>query len=278
MIVDAAGPYQSRTTALIEAAIELGAHVVDLSEGLEYAKAVARHDAAARERGVAVLSSCSAVSSVAATLVQISELREPTRVSALVAPASRETAHSGTVRALLASVGAPTEVLRNGQPHTARGWQETREFELPRRRGHLVGSALPVTLPPLWPSLREVDCFTDTGTLGANAVLSVASLSPILRRLAEALMPLGQLAARLLGASRGTFAVEVEDTRGRIARLALTSAHRSYLIAAAPAALASRALAEDRLTERGVVPVDRHVDAGELLAYLRSLGIELQRD
>lgn len=277
VVVDAAGPYQSRTTALVEAAIEIGVDVIDLNEGLEYARAVSGLDGPARDRGVAILSSCSAVSSVAAVLVRTSGVERPTRVSALVAPASRETAHPGTVRALLRSIGRPVEVRRNGRQHIATGWRETRGFELPRRRGHLVGSALPVTLPEIWPGLRDVDCWTDTGTLGANAVLTVASLSAVLRALAEALMPLGQLAARLLGATRGAFAVEIEDGEGRIARLALTSARRSYLIAAAPAALAARALAEARFTERGVVRADRHVDADDLLGYLRRLGIELQR-
>lgn len=70
--------------------------------------------------------------------------------------------------------------------------------------------------------------------------------------------------------------MEIEDEGGRIARLALTSARRSYLIAAAPAALAARALAEGRFTERGVVRADRHVNAEELLGYLQGLGIELR--
>jgi hypothetical protein len=277
VIVDAAGPYQSRTTALALAAMEIGADVIDLSEGIEFAKAVVRLDGPARDRDVAILSSCSAVSSVAAVLVRISGVERPRRVSALVAPASRATANPGTVRALLRSIGRPVEVRRNGAPHVATGWRETRRFELPPRRGHLVGSALPVTLPEIWPGLRDVDCWTDTGTPGANAVLSVASLSGALRALAEALMPLGQLAARLLGATRGAFAVEIEDDGGRIERLALTSTRRSYLIAAAPAALAARALAEGRFTERGVVRADRHVAADELLAYVQGLGIELQR-
>ncbi len=277
VIVDAAGPYQSRTTALVEAAVEVGADVLDLNEGIEYAKAVAPFDVRARARDVAILSSCSAVSAVAAVLVQLSGAARPIRISALVAPASRETAHPGTVRALLASVGASIEVRRDGGPYIATGWRETRRFELPRRRGHLVGSALPVTLPQIWPGLRDIDCWTDTGTLGANAVLSVASLSSALRALAEVLMPVGQLAARAFGATRGAFAVEIEEGAGRISRLALTSARRSYLIAAAPAALAARALAEGRFTERGVVRADRHVEADELLEYLRGLGIELLR-
>lgn len=278
VVVDAAGPFQTRTTALVEAAIEIGADVVDLNESLEYAKRVDTLDARARERGVAVLSSCSAVSTVAAALVRLSGIDRPIRVSALVAPASRQTAHAGTIRALLASVGTPIAVWRDGRPARAIGWRETREFIVPRRRGHLIASALSLTLPAIWPTLRDVDCWTDTSTFGANAVLSVVARTRALGWVAERAVPLGAMAARIVGASRGAFAVEVEDEAGRISRLALASARRSYLIAAAPVALAARALAEGRFAERGVVAADRQVPADELIAYLGRLGIALQRE
>jgi len=277
VIVDAAGPYQARTTALVEAAIEIGADVVDLNESLEYARRVATLDARARERGIAVLSSCSAVSSVAAALVRHAEVDHPARISALVAPASRETAHTGTVRALLASVGRPIEVRRGGRTTSMIGWRETRDFTLPRRRGHLIGSALPLTLAEVWPTVRDVDCWTDTSTPGANALLSVVARSPVLRRLALRTVPLGVGIARVLGSRRGAFAVEIADEAGRVTRIALTSARRSYLIAAAPAALAASALADGRFAERGVVPADRHVPADDLIAYLQRLGIRLER-
>jgi hypothetical protein len=41
VVVDAAGPFQRRTTALLEAAMERGAHVVDINESLGYARRVA---------------------------------------------------------------------------------------------------------------------------------------------------------------------------------------------------------------------------------------------
>ncbi len=98
----------------------------------------------------------------------------------------------------------------------------------------------------------------------------------MLRAVAERALPLGAILARLFGTRRGAFAVEVEDADGRVAHLALTAARRSYLIAAAPAALAAHRLAEGRASERGIVPVDRHVDPDELLAYLATLGIALE--
>lgn len=277
VVVDAAGPFQARSTALVEVAIAVGADVIDLNESIEHAMRVGRLAAAAQEAGVAVLSSCSAVSTVAAALVHLSGHDRPVRVSALVAPASRETAHTGTLRALLASVGTPIQVWRHGRMVTAIGWRESRGFELPRRRAYLVGSALPLTLPEVWPTLRTVDCWTDTSTLGANGVLSLVARSRALRWTATRMLPLGAVAGRLLGTRRGAFAVEIEDGAGTVSSLALTSERRSYLIAVAPAVLAARSLAEGHFAERGVVRADRQVPVGDLIGYLGDLGIELQR-
>ena len=277
VVVDAAGPFQSRTAALVEVACDVGADVIDLNESLVHARRIDALAARVRGSGIAVRSTCSAVSTVAAALVRLSGIERPVRVSALVAPASRETAHRGTLRALLASVGAPIEVWRDGRFAAAVGWRASRAFALPRRRAYLVASALPLTLPPVWPSLRVVDCWTDASTPLANGILALVARARLLRAVAERALPLGAALARLVGTRRGAFAVEVEGEGGRVVRLAFAAERRSYLIAAAPAALAARALAEGRSSERGLVPVDRHVPPDELIAYLGSLGIALER-
>jgi hypothetical protein len=173
-------------------------------------------------------------------------------------------------------VGAPIEVWNDGRFAPAVGWQASRAFALPRRHAYLVASALPLTLPPVWPSLRAVDCWTDTSTPLGNGLLALVARARPLRAVAGRAVPLGAALARLLGTRRGAFAIEVEDEAGRVARLALAAPRRSYLIAAAPAALAARILAQGRSSERGIVPVDRHVPTDELFAYLGSLGIALE--
>lgn len=277
VVVDAAGPFQSRTAALVEVACEVGADVIDIDESLVHARRVRALAARVRESGISVRSTCSAVSAVAAALVRRSGIERPVRVSALVAPASRETAHAGTLRALLGSVGEPVEVWRDGHFAPVIGWRSSRAFALPRRRAYLVASALPLTLPEVWPSLRVVDCWTDTSTPLANGLLTLVARARVLRAIAENALPLGAALARIAGTRRGAFAIEVEGDARRIARLALTAERHSYLIAAAPAALAASALAEGPPTERGIVPVDRHVDADDLFASLASLGIALER-
>ena len=278
VIVDAAGPFQSRTTTLLEGAMELGAHVVDINESLAYARKVDTLRLQIEASGIAVLTACSAVSAVAAALLRRSGIARPVRVSALVAPASRETAHEATLRALLASVGAPIEVWREGRFRRAHGWRESRQFPLPGRRAYLVESALALDLPRLHPSLRAVDTWTDTSTPGANAMLSVAARAPIARRLARRGVSLGALLARTLGTRVGGFGLEIEDDARRIARVWLAGPRGSYRIAAAPAALAAHDLAQGTFPQRGVVPPDRHVDDARLLARLAELGIELHID
>lgn len=277
VVVDAAGPFQTRSTTLLHAAMDVGADLIDLNESLAFARRVAELAGRVAASGIVVLSSCSAVSTVAATLVRVSDVARPTRVSVLVAPAARETAHAGTVRALLASVGAPIEVWRARRFARVVGWRESRRFALPPRRAHLVESALSLDLPRLWPSLRDVDCWTDTSTPGANALLALVARFPMLRRLALRSIPLGLLLARLLGRRDGAFAVEVEGEDGVVARLALSSPRGSYRVAAAPALLAAISLLEGRGVRRGLLPADRHVPPAELLAYVNSLGIELRR-
>ena len=277
VVIDAAGPFQSRSTALLEGAIELGVDVVDMNESLGYAYRVEALRRRIGTSGITVMSACSAVSTVAAALVRESGISRPIRVSALVAPASRETAHDATLRALLSSVGASIEVWRAGAPARSVGWRESRRFELPGERAYLVESVLTFDLPRIWPSLRAVDTWTDTSTPGANAVLSILARVPATRSVAIAAVPLGALLARTLGTRKGGFGLEIEAEPDRLDRFWLSAPRRSYLIAAAPSALAARTLAKSKDSERGLVSPDRHIDQATLLSYLTKLGIALQR-
>lgn len=276
VVLDAAGPFQRRGSALIERAMAIGADVVDLSDSLAYALRVGSLEPRIAASGIRVLTSCSAVSALAAGLVTASGVREPTRVSALLVPAVREAARGATYRALLASVGEPIRVFRGGRLETALGWGERRDFG--GARGYLVENALSVTLPAAWPSLRDVALWVDANAFGASRLLRLASRW---RGLGAALRGTAALALaypRLLGGRGGSFGVEIEDASGRVARLAVGAPRRSYLAAVAPAVLAARALADGSFSGSGLIRSDRLVDAETLFAYLAELGIGLRRD
>lgn len=255
VIVDTAGPFQTRSTALVETAIERGCDVVDLSDARAYAESVlALHDRAVA-KGVRVLTSCSAIATVAASAIRASGAVSPDACDLFLAPASAETGNPATVRAFLASVD----------------WARSRDFPGGGRRGHLVESAAAVLLPRLWPSLQRVEFWVDPNAPFAATSLAVASRLR-LGRLVAAVAP---LSACLLGRRDGMFAVAVsEGGRERVTRLA--APRGSYLIAAEPAVLAAESLARGTDIPAGVVPADAQVDAAALFTRLGVLGVDVQ--
>jgi hypothetical protein len=277
IVLDAAGPFQTRNTALVETATEVGFDVVDLSDSFAYASRIL----AMRERidraGVRILTSCSAVSAVSGALVRLSGVTEPARVSVFLAPASRATANPATTRSFLASVGRPVMVRRDARLVSQAGWRLSRRFAWPgrrNRRGFLTESADALLLPQVWPSLRDVDFWVDTQVPLLNGLLQASAHIAIGAAAIRALAGVGAALAKPFGSAAGAFAVEVEGQDGSVVRRILWGKARSYLIAVAPAVLAVRALAAGRLNETGLVPVDRQVDPNELVTYLAAAGIE----
>src|SRR3989442_6962847 len=134
VVVDAAGPFQSRGAALVEAAIEIGFDVIDLSDSLGYAEKVADLRLRIEAAGIRVLTSCSSVSALSAAAVRLSGIEDPVRLTVFLSPAARYTANAGTSRSLLRSVGAPVRVRRDGGLVERPGWRESRAFSLPHGR------------------------------------------------------------------------------------------------------------------------------------------------
>jgi len=255
VIVDTAGPFQERTTRLVETAIELGCDLIDLSDSLGYARAVLALHKRAVARGVRIFTSCSAIATVAASAIRASEPAAPETCDLFLAPASADTGNPATVRAFLASVD----------------WSRSREFPADRRRGYRVESAAAVLLPRSWPSLRWVDFWVDPNAPFAARSIALASRLG----LTSALSAVAPLSARLLGRREGSFSVAVSEG-GRYSLTRLAAPRGSYLIAAEPAVLAAESLARGTDSAPGVVPADQQVDPKALFARLRALGVDVR--
>ena len=255
VIVDTAGPFQQRSTALVDVAIELGCDVVDLSDSLAYARAVLALHQDAVAKGVRILTSCSAIATVAASAIRVSGSVAPETCDLFLAPASADTGNPATVRAFLASVD----------------WSRSREFPADRRRGYRVESAAAVMLPRSWPSLRWVDFWVDPNA--PFAVKGVALASRL--GLASALPAIAPVSARIFGRREGSFSVAVSEA-GSYSLTRLSAPRGSYLIAAEPAVLAAESLARGSDSPPGVVPADKQVDPEALFARLRGLGVDVR--
>ncbi len=276
VVVDAAGPFQARTPALVEAAVEVGFDVVDLSDSLGYAKRVFAWRQRIEAAGIRILSSCSAVSAITATLVRLSGIGSPARVATLLNVAARRTANRATVLSLLSSLGRPIEVWRGGRLTSAIGWRESRQFRLPDRsgvRGFLTESADALTLPEAWPALRDVDFWVDPQMPLLTVGLSTAAHAQVLTDLLACLLPAALTVGRTFGSTTGGFAVDVEDDRGQRAMCVLQGGEQSHLVAIAPAVLAASALARGQFEPSGLVRADQQVQPEALLAYLRRFDV-----
>jgi saccharopine dehydrogenase-like NADP-dependent oxidoreductase len=285
VVIDAAGPFQRRTTTLAAVALELGCHLVDLADSLDHVLALQR---LAAERGpfgttgLRLLPACSAVSAVSAALVGLLAVPEPVRVSAFLVPASGNTATAATTSSLLRTLERPVRVLRAGRLVTAPAFSAARHVELPPPVGGVSGrlgeSPDVVTLPASWPTLREVDFRVATRRRPLDHLLAAAARHPVLLASLRAATPLGRRLARWLGPRSGGFAVEVEAAGGGIHRAGFVHDRYSYLVAVAPAVLAARALAAGTFPEKGLVPAHRQVDPQRLRELLARHGVRYFAD
>ena len=281
VVLDTAGPFQMRSTALIEAAIEIGFDVVDINDSLAYANKIVGLEEGIDHAHIRVLSSASSVSAVAAAAVRLSRVEAPVRVSGLIAPASRHTANPGSARSLIRSVGHPVRAFRNGQFQTLLGWSESKPFWMPNPigavHGRLFESADSLYLPRIWPSLTDVDMFVDTNTFGINFLLSLAARAPWLRRVLEHQVHFGTWFAKLIGSRAGGLGYEIESENGSVVTIAIVSGECGFVTAVAPAILAVRQIVNGEFKSTGVVRPDQHVDVTALCQFLAHRGVEVVR-
>jgi hypothetical protein len=283
VVIDAAGPFQKRSPLLVETALTTGCDVIDLSDSLDHALAVRRLAPRIEASGIRVLTSCSSVSAVTAALVRLLAVPEPVRISAFLAPATRNTSTAATAQSLFSSLERPIRVLRGGDIVERRAFGERRRFEFALPVGtvdaRLSESPDAVSLPPIWPTLQAVDFWVDTRRRLLNATLAAAARHRSLRSLLHLLQPVGRRIAKRFGARSGGFAVEVEDAGGRRGAAGFVHASHSYVVAVAPAVLAARALKAGTFAfaPSGLVPADRQVDPHELADYLGRAGVRYFR-
>ena len=279
IVIDVVGPFQKRTTALVEAAIEIGFDVVDLADSLAFVQSIYdmkdRIDAA----GIRVFTACSSVSTVSAAMIAIAEVRRPVRVTGILVPATRYTAVEATAASLFFSVGRPIRVFDDKTLASQPGWRSARRFRLPKPLGTTMGysfeSADSITLPRIWPTLETANFFVDTNVTGLNLVFSVAARFPLLRQVIDKYQRWGLPLSRYLGHSAGALGCEIEDESGNVTRVTLTSSDQGYLIPVVPAVLVAQRLTENAVIDHGLVTPDRHVAPQALMEYLQCLGVKL---
>ena len=205
LVVDASGPFQAygeNPYRVVEAAIALGIHYVDLSDGADFVRGITRFDDAARARGVFVLSGVSSCPVLTAAVVRrlSTGMARVESVAGGIAPAPYADIGLNVVRAIASYAGKPVMLLRDGRRTSAHAFIDSRLFSvappgrlpLHARRFSLVEVPDLELLPELWPSLRTV--WMGVGTVPEIWLRGLNALAWLVRlRLLPSLLPLATL-------------------------------------------------------------------------------------
>ncbi len=254
LVIDAAGPFQKRTPALIEAARTIGFDLIDLSDSPEYTSMIYEHEVPIRAAGIRVLTACSALSAVSAAVVKSSGVEQPRRLIAYLVPASRYTANPATTASVLASIEGASRTLRFPEP-------------LGTRSGITVKSVDAVTLPRAFPSLHVTELVVDTGIPAANALLRVKAIRGLMKHFQPTMLGFAQR----FGRTSGILAYEISSPLRQ--KHQIFTGEKSYMLAVIPAIEAAQAIAGGRFPHRGIVPPTDHVDYLRFVEAVRKEGI-----
>jgi saccharopine dehydrogenase-like NADP-dependent oxidoreductase len=139
LVIDAAGPFQGADLRFARAAIEAGAHYLDLADARDFVAAFPSLDRLAREHGVAAVTGAS--STPALTHAALDRLcagwRRIDSVRAGIAPGNKMERGSALMQAILSWTGAPVRVFEDGAWRARSGWSDCGIMDMPelgRRR------------------------------------------------------------------------------------------------------------------------------------------------
>jgi len=245
LVIDAAGPFQTRTPALIDAATRIGFDIIDLSDSPDYTRMIYERQAPIGASGIRVLPACSTLSTLSAIAVQMSTVEKPFRLRVYLKPQSKLTANPGAVSSFLQSI------------------------EGAERGGLKVRSVDEVTLPRIFPTLKHIDFIVDSGHTGGNFFLQFAWVRRQMVKHQDRAMKM----AKKFGEKRGKVRIEISSTLRH--RTQTFTGEQSYMLAVLPAILAAQAISGAQFPHRGIVAPTQHVDATRLYEAIRNEGIEI---
>ncbi len=140
LVIDASGPFQEAGYGIPQAAVEAGAHVIDLADACAYLRAyVETLDAPARAAGVAALAGASSTPALSGAVLRAlaGDWRRIDTVEIAITPGGRSEVGQSVVSAVLGYAGQPVPLWREGRLQSTPGWCHGRVIDIPglgRRR------------------------------------------------------------------------------------------------------------------------------------------------
>jgi saccharopine dehydrogenase-like NADP-dependent oxidoreductase len=293
IVVHTTGPFQRQDHRVARASIAHGCHYLDLADARDFVVSIGELDAAARKRGVIVVSGASSVPCLTAAVV---DHYRPSfaRLDAIeygISAAQQTNRGLATTASVLSYVGKPLLRLRNSRMQRVFGWQETHAVRYPELGLRWFGNCDIPDLdlfPRRYPEVRNIRFaaghelnILHAGTWALGWLVRLG-LVRSLDTHAERLLKLAFLFDRF-GSSRSGFhmflAGEGRDGRPRRVRFFIIarSGHGPY-IPCMPAILLARKLSRGEVGARGALPCLDLIGLEEYLGALEGLDISVLAD
>lgn len=124
LVIHTGGPFQGQPYTVARACIEAGVHYCDLADCRRFVGGIGVLDASARAAGVALLSGCSSVPTLAAAIIDQHRGRFASieRIEHGISSSAKMPGLS-TIEGVLAYAGQPIQQLKDGQAHSVIAWQ-----------------------------------------------------------------------------------------------------------------------------------------------------------
>jgi len=133
LVIDAAGPFQSSHTRVIESAIAARVDYIDLADGRDFVKDFPRYDEVAKGAEVALTTGASSIPALSHAVID--ELTRDWRfiedIRIGIYPGNRAPRGLSVVEAILSYVGRPVRVFSEGAWREVPGWGLTHREDLP---------------------------------------------------------------------------------------------------------------------------------------------------
>ncbi len=293
IVIHTTGPFQSQDHHVARACIKQGCHYLDLADARDFVAQIGRLDSEAKAQNVLVVSGASSVPCLTTAVIDhyLPAFEALEHVDYGISAAQQTNRGLATTSAILSYVGKPFATIRDGQPHTVYGWQDTHSECYPELGRRWFGNCdIPdlALFPSRYPQLKSLRFAAGhelailhfgTWLLGwavrLGLIRSLAAHSEMLLRIA--------FLFDWMGTSRSGFHMYLEgkSTAGqrRTARFFLIarSGHGPY-IPCMPAILLARKLARNEMDRRGAMPCVDLIALGEYLAALDGLDITIEAD
>jgi saccharopine dehydrogenase-like NADP-dependent oxidoreductase len=161
LVVHTSGPFQGQSYHVARAAIDAGAHYLDLADGRAFVSGITSLDSVARKKAVVVASGASTLPAVSSAVVEhlrpaFAQMRN---VEITIAPGQKTPRGVATMESILSYCGRPFREWSDGAWRLVHGWQGLRRFHHPELgvRWAARCDVPDLELLPAWyPALRSV--------------------------------------------------------------------------------------------------------------------------